>query len=162
MAVTKKSYSPASHQYEYVRARQLEGTYPGDRGTGVWPITAWRIRWGWGAPPEKAWPYQTSVWPPVEPAGIDSLARKNLGFRYQRVRSLSECKFVLAYHSPVDVSIGITRSWSDAPKGRIPERRPGEPTVAAHAVTLTGYDDSNRQLQFINSWGPSWGDKGFG
>jgi GNAT superfamily N-acetyltransferase len=162
MAITKKLYSPSSSQYGFVRARQLEGTYPGDRWTGVWPITAWRIQWGWGAPPETAWPYKTLIWPPTEPAGIDILAHKNLGFRYQRIRSLYECKLVLAYHSPVGVSIDITSSWFDAPKGRIPERRCGEPTVASHSVTLTGYDDSKQQLKFANSWGPRWGDKGFG
>jgi GNAT superfamily N-acetyltransferase len=162
MTTVKKFNLPSSRQYQYVRARQLEGTYPGDRMTGTWPITAWRVSWGWGGPPEKAWPYRTSIWPPPEPAQIDILARRNLGFRYQRVRSLYECKFVLAYHSPVAVSIDITRSWFDAPKGRIPERRHGEPTVASHSVTLTGYDDSKQQLKFINSWGPGWGDKGYG
>lgn len=162
MAIAKKTYSPSSRLYGFVRARQLEGTYPGDRGNGVWPITAWRISWGWGEPQEEAWPYETSVWPPTEPIGIDVLAHKNLGFRYQRVRSLFECKLVLAYHSPVGVSIDITKGWYDAPKGRIPERRRGEPTVASHSVTLTGYDDSKQRLKFINSWGLGWGDEGYG
>jgi C1A family cysteine protease len=34
--------------------------------------------------------------------------------------------------------------------------------VASHSVTLIGYDDSKQLLKFINSWGPGWGDKGFG
>jgi hypothetical protein len=162
MVIAKKSYSPPSRLYGFVRARQLEGTFPGDRGTGVWPITAWRIRWGWGEPPEEAWQYETSIWPPTEPIGIDVLAGKNLGLRYQRVRSLFECKLVLANYSPVVVSLDITKGWYNAPKGRIPDRRRGELTVGAHTVTLTGYDDSRHQLKFINSWGSDWGDKGYG
>ena len=119
--------------------------------------------WGWGFPPEKAWPRDTSgIWPPLEPAGIDALAHKHLGFRYQRVRSLYECKLVLAYHSPVPISIGLTKGWADPPRGRIPERRNGERTLGSHSVSLIGYNDSKRQLKFANSWGTDWGDKGYG
>jgi len=32
--------------YGFVRARPLEGTFPGDAATGVWPITALRIGYG--------------------------------------------------------------------------------------------------------------------
>jgi GNAT superfamily N-acetyltransferase len=103
------------------------------------------------------------VWPPPEPPGIDILAHRHLGPRYQRVRSLNECKYVLAYHSPlVSVSLGITSDWYHAPKGRIPERVRGEPTVSAHAVSIIGYDDSTQLLKFINTWGPNWGDRGCG
>lgn len=49
-------YSPSIH-YGFVRARQLEGTFPGDKQTGVWPITGRRISYGWGQPPEESWPY---------------------------------------------------------------------------------------------------------
>src|SRR5580704_5045853 len=132
MTAARKFSLPFSIQYQYVRARQLDGTYPGDRTTGTWPISRWRIAWGWGAPPEKAWPYNTSIWPPVEPPGMDILARKHLGVRYQRVRSLDECRYLLAFYSPLPVSIDITRNWFDPPKGRIPERRAGERTVTSH------------------------------
>lgn len=161
-AKSKEPYRSFNRQYGFVRARQLEGTYPGDQRTGVWPITSWRIRWGWGMPPEKAWPYNRSVWPPPEPAGIDTIAHRNLGFRYQRVRSLDECKFVLAYYCPIVVSLDITRSWTAPPKGKIPEWHRGEPSVASHVVTLVGYHDREKQFKFINSWGPKWGDKGCG
>ena len=49
---------PPSVRYGFVRARQLEGTFPGDKETGTWPITALRISYGWGMPPEEAWPYR--------------------------------------------------------------------------------------------------------
>ena len=86
MAISKKSHSPPSRLFGFVRGRQLEGTFPGDRGTGVWPITAWRIRWGWGDPPEKAWPYEPSIWPPAEPIGNYSpvLGSLEVGIMRQR------------------------------------------------------------------------------
>lgn len=37
-----------------------------------------------------------------------------------------------------------------------------ERPIGAHALTLVGYDDKTEQFKFANSWGPHWGDKGFG
>lgn len=31
-----------------------------------------------------------------------------------------------------------------------------------HAVYFTGYDDNKKYFEFVNSWGDTWGDKGFG
>lgn len=37
-----------------------------------------------------------------------------------------------------------------------------EKPIGSHAITLVGYNDKTRQIKFANSWGPKWGDKGFG
>lgn len=31
-----------------------------------------------------------------------------------------------------------------------------------HAVLVVGYDDAKQRFKFINSWGPTWGENGFG
>ncbi len=31
-----------------------------------------------------------------------------------------------------------------------------------HVILLTGYDSASRRFSFRNSWGPSWGDQGYG
>jgi C1A family cysteine protease len=31
-----------------------------------------------------------------------------------------------------------------------------------HAICLVGYDDSKQAFKFINSWGPGWGESGYG
>ena len=49
------SFRP-SLQYGFVRGRQLEGTFPGDRQTGVWPITGHRVSYGWGGRRKKTGP----------------------------------------------------------------------------------------------------------
>ncbi len=130
------------------------------------PITFFRVSWGWGLPPEDAWPYQRIdgqvVWPPDEPPGLDALAHQNLGGFYQRVRSLYECKLVLAYHSPVMAVLDINDKWYDPPKGRIPEIDPNDIPTATHTVCLLGYDDEKQEIKFVHSWGPRWGDNGFG
>jgi hypothetical protein len=81
-----------SAQYPYSRGRQLEGTFPGDRWTGIWVVTVMRIGHGWGYVQERFWPYDTSIWPPVEPVGLDSIAKDyRLNTYYRRVRTVMDC-----------------------------------------------------------------------
>jgi len=151
-----------SAQYPYVRGRQLEGTFPGDRWTGIWVVTVMRIGHGLGYVPERCWPYDTSIWPPVEPAGLDSIARDyRQNTYYRRVRTLTECKAILQ-RMPVCTAVTITEDWSNAVQGRIPQlQKPYVPT-GSHSVLLLGYDDEKSEFMFQNSWGIEWGDKGFG
>lgn len=147
--------------YAFVRGRQLEGTYPGDRSTGIWPITDARISRGWGSPPEEMWP-ESDEWPPSEPPNIDAAAKAYRIGRYQRVRTLLECKAVLAGLAPVLVSLEITDKWSTAPSGRIRALSPNESPCGWHSVLLVGYDDGKSEFTFQNCWGTAWGDHGFG
>jgi len=34
--------------------------------------------------------------------------------------------------------------------------------LGGHCIILVGFDDSKKYYRFINSWGSTWGDKGFG
>ena len=45
-----------SVRYGFIRARQLEGTYPGDPKEGIWGISANRVYFGWGMLDENEWP----------------------------------------------------------------------------------------------------------
>jgi len=152
-----------SAQYLFVRGRQLEGTFPGEAATGTWPITAARISRGWGAPPEEAWPYDDSSWPPPELPDIDTIAKHYPGGRYQRVRTLEECRLVIGTRRlPIMVSLDITDKWFNAPGGRIPAPLPDDERVGVHCVLLLGYDDQIQEFTFQNSWGEEWGDHGLG
>ena len=135
--------------YAFVRGRQLEGTYPGDRSTGIWPITDARIRRGWGSPPEEMWP-ESDEWPPSEPPNIDAAAKAYRIGRYQRVRTLLECKAVLAGLAPVLVSLEITDKWGTAPSGRIRALSPNESPCGWHSVLLVGYDDGKSEFTFAS------------
>jgi hypothetical protein len=106
-----------SIRYGFVRARQLEGTFPGDKATGTWPITGERISYGWGNPPEESWPY-SSDWPPEEPPDIDLIATKyRFYWPYRRVRTIEECK---SSRVPVGVSLETTDKWANPWHGHIP------------------------------------------
>jgi GNAT superfamily N-acetyltransferase len=152
-----------SRMYNYVRARQLEGTYSDDCRIGTWITSSMRIYRGWGNPTEAEWPYdgRAENWPPKEPAQIDQRAKACRIFAYQRVRTFDECKIALAQECPVIASFEIAPDdWKSS--GHIPMPRANIPPTDSHTVLIIGYDDSKRLLQFQNSWGADWGDKGFG
>lgn len=150
--------------YGFVRSRQLEGTFPGDPQTGVWPITALRVLHGWGSPPEEEWPYNgdASAWPPDEPSGMDSAAKDHRIGPYRRLRTIDECKRSLASFPCVGVSLDITEKWADPINGRIPAPSDADIHLDTHEITLDAYDDVRKEFKFWNSWGESWVDRGYG
>jgi GNAT superfamily N-acetyltransferase len=153
-----------SRLYGFVRSRQLDGTFPGDPGTGVWPITACRVERGWGRIPESDWPYPSpgAAWPPIEPPELDAIAKNYRTVRYQRITSVYEAKIAISRDWPVGASFEITNQWYEAENGMI--EMPLEPAdiIASHQVLLVGYSDEKQTFRFRNSWGPDWGDKGYG
>ena len=160
---TLSSFHP-SLQYGFVRSRQLEGTFPGDMQTGVWPITGHRITYGWGHPPEESWPYPLpdAVWPSIEPAGIDAVAKEFRYFPYKRVRTIDDCKRILLSGEPgVMVSLDVSEKWANPPEGRIPVPSPTDLTFSTHIISLDGYDRQRDEFTFYSSWG-KWGRNGYG
>lgn len=67
-----------------------------------------------------------------------------------------------AYADHVHIVVEAFESWYKAPKGRIPMPPAGDRSIGLHALLLTGYTDSGANISFINSWGPGWGDRGYG
>jgi GNAT superfamily N-acetyltransferase len=150
--------------YNFVRSRQLEGSFDEFPEKGVYPITSLRISKGWGFPPEELWPYKNGInkWPPDEPEDIDRHAKVNRIGIYQRVVGLSDCKKVLAQGMPVSVSLEIFRQWFNAVGGKIQMPAAGDENSGNHMVVLLGFDEDSSSLCFANSWGKEWGDKGYG
>jgi hypothetical protein len=153
-----------SLRYGFVRGRQLEGTFPGDGQTGVWPITGHRVSYGWGQPPEESWPYPLpgAAWPSIEPTGIDGVAKEYRFVPYKRVRTIDDCKRILLSGEPgVMVSLDISEKWANPPQGRILVPSPTDLTFSTHSIHLVSYDRERDEFTFHNSWG-NWGRNGYG
>jgi hypothetical protein len=149
-----------SRTYGFIRGRELEGTYPGPPERGIWLITAQRIGKGWGHLPEAAWPYEPQLWPPVEPPGVDELANENRTTSYTRCRTVEDCRFVLSNGGGVLAAFQIDASWLDS-DGDIKDPRNYTPETT-HSLLLFECNDATETFQFVNSWGPTWGNEGFG
>ncbi len=157
--------SQLNAMYGFLRARQLEGTLPGEPGLGVWPITSNRVFFGWGCLTFADWDTSRARgedWPPREPPGLDMAAKSRRIRYYRRVRDFKEFRQALVSQHLPSTSFRITEDWFDAEKGVIPDPRETDVIIGSHAVGFCAYDDTSGRLKFINSWGPEWGDNGLG
>jgi len=147
--------------YPWVRARQLEGTWPGSPRTGVCVSTNMRVVKGWGQVEEELWPDDGKTWPIIEPKDIDIQAKSNRIGAYQRVNTVEECRKGLDFYGGVLASFEIDDSWYKAPKGVISP--PGNQQITGvHCIPLLGYSNKKKRFVFINSWGSGWGRRGLG
>ncbi|MDF2698365.1 MAG: hypothetical protein K0S65_6749 [Labilithrix sp.] len=73
---------------------------------------------------------------------------------------LSDWREWLAFEGPILTRLDVDRTWEEATttNGRLGIYRP-DTRRGGHAVALVGYDQNGFIVR--NSWGASWGDKGF-
>lgn len=149
-----------SRTYGFIRSRELEGTLPGPPNVGTWILTTQRVNKGWGHLPEESWPFDPSRWPPIEPPGVDEIAKQRRTRSYMRCRTLDDCLSVLNRGGVVGAAFEIDDSWMtstgfiDDPSLHLPQMN--------HSVVLLDCDESEETFAFTHSWGPGWGEGGLG
>jgi hypothetical protein len=150
--------------YSFVRARQLEGTLNESPRVGVHIVTAGRVFASWGRVSEKRWPRwrKGSIWPPVEPAGLDKIAKYNRILMHYRVRDLTEMKLCLEKGMPVQFVVPIHAGWYSARGGKISNPATNQLFPENHSIVAEKYDDKLQLIRFWNNWGSSWGDSEYG
>lgn len=153
--------------YGYLRVLEMEGRQPPN--DGGWGLTLKRLAFFEGLPPDGH-PFEYVEVPdggplPPAPAVSRDLLRRNRCEFYRRIRSSTELEFLFARSRDPAVAFGIElfRSWTTTVDGSIPDPMPGEsPLGPTHVVRVIGYAPERKRFQFINSWGESWGNHGFG
>jgi Papain family cysteine protease len=71
------------------------------------------------------------------------------------------CK-VLATQTPIVVGMGVTADfWEIKPGTQLWDPAEGAETNSFHAMVLVGYDNVEKQVELLNSFGASWGHNGF-
>jgi hypothetical protein len=75
-------------------------------------------------------------------------------------RRPGDIRAIVARGYPVVLSVFAFggRGWKSALVETPPEATSGD----VHTVLIVGFDHPKKQLLFVNSWGPGWGDHGFG
>jgi hypothetical protein len=111
---------------------------------------------------DSAWPYGNPPFPADRP--VDALKQANHRDlpRWERISppSMSALEDALSAGRPVVVTFGLVpRAWFHG-HDEI-DAEPGAPITGAHAVLAVGLD-ANDRLIIKNSWGPWWGDGGYG
>lgn len=120
-----------------------------------------------GICPESRWPYDVGRFAELAPpeAWGEAYHNKLVGPVTIADGDLVGLKSRLVQGYPVAFGIvafpGL-ESHSAARTGHVPLPSLGEKPIGGHAILLVGYDALAGTYRFRNSWGPSWGDRGYG
>jgi len=163
--LNKRSGKPTdvSRLFIYYYERLLLGTVNYDSGAYI--RDGIKATNHYGASLESLWPHDISKFKlePINEAKTDALNRKVT--RYERVTNFNGCIDALTNGYPVIIGFHVYSSFmaaSVARTGNMPypnTRR--ERLLGGHAVLLVGYNKTRKVFIVRNSWGESWGDKGY-
>jgi len=155
-----------SRLFIYYNERKMEGTINEDNGAYIRDgIKSVKKE---GACPEKTWPYDISKFTkkPSSQAYKEALSFQAISYERILAANATLIKRALANNLPVVCGILVYDSFETdvvTRTGMIPmPNKKKESLLGGHAVLLVGYDDSISRFILRNSWGESWGDKGYG
>jgi C1A family cysteine protease len=157
-----KPFAP-SRLFIYYNERVMEHTVGQDAGA--------QIRDGMksvnkiGACPETDWPYVIANFTRKPPPGTFKDAPLGKAVLYQRViQTLDQMKGCLAAGFPIVLGISVYESFESqqvAKSGVVPMPASSEKLLGGHAILAVGYHDTDQRFIMRNSWGTSWGMKGY-
>lgn len=153
-----------SRLFIYYNERALEGTVVTDSGAQI--RDGIKVIASFGVCRETDWPYDIARFAEKPPAQAYSDADRERVASYQRVlQSLVQLKTCVASGFPFVFGFTVFTSFETpdvAGSGVIPLPQPSESPIGGHAVACVGYDDARQAFIIRNSWGPGWGDAGYG
>lgn len=157
------NYRDISRLFIYYYERLILGTVNYDSGAYI--RDGIKSTNKYGASLESHWPYDIRKFKqePILEAKTDALNRKVT--RYERVEDFNGCIDALTNGYPVVIGFYVYDSFmsaSVAKTGNMPyPNTKRERLLGGHAVLLVGYDKTKKVFIVRNSWGTSWGDKGY-
>jgi C1A family cysteine protease len=151
-------YYDLSEAWVYWMCKKID-EWPGVEGTSI--RYAMKVLQRLGVPCEYAWPYNPVV--KGEPRSwADLVARWALIDSYWRVNDLEDLKDALM-DGPVAIGVGVYEEiFYVGNNGIIKDPANPKYCYGGHAIAAVGYDDNTGYVKFKNSWGPRWGNKGYG
>ena len=157
----KNAFTP-SRLFLYYNERVIEHSTGTDSGAMI--SDGIRSLQTTGICPESMWPYDTSKFTTKPPTSCYTTASKYQALEahniHQDVTSMKTC---LAYGFPFVVGIAVYSSFESqavATTGIVPMPDRKEQCLGGHAVLVVGYTSDNHWI-VRNSWGTSWGQKGY-
>jgi len=148
----------------YYGEREFEGSINWDAGAEIRDGIKFCVRDG--VCDEQLWPYQISQFKQRPPVAAYTEAAKHQITGYKRVeQSLGALQSCLAAGYPFVFGFSVYNSFETQEvtrSGMVPmPNLSTEHVVGGHAVMCCGYNSKGRFL-VRNSWGPNWGDAGYG
>lgn len=157
-----KNFMP-SRLFIYYNERVIEHTVSIDNGA--------MIRDGMksvnkqGVCSERKWPYKVAKFATRPSASCYSEALSHQVLSYHRVgRDLKQMKGCLAEGYPFVFGFSVYESFESetlAKTGKLNLPEKDERQIGGHAVLAVGFNDATKRFWVRNSWGTSWGKKGY-
>lgn len=163
-----EKYTQLSPLYFYYKERVIMDTVNEDSGATI--TDGMTVLSETGVCPETDWPYITSKFTvkPVAKADQDAPQFKiNHAIPIKGssdTDTINQVKSQLAEGNAIAFGFEVFKSFMGqgvASTGNMPMPKPNEQSVGGHAVLFVGYDDAKKMFIVRNSWGTSWGDKGY-
>jgi C1A family cysteine protease len=175
-------HTDASRLFLYKATRNLMKE-TGD--TGAFLRTTMGAMVLFGLPPEEYWPYVEADFDNEPTAFCYAFAQNYQAMSYYRLDPPGTKATDLLNQIRVNLSVGLPSMFgytvyssieqADASGGKIPYPTKGDKILGGHAIVVAGYDDKLKikntaagakettgAFLIRNSWGTSWGDKGYG
>jgi C1A family cysteine protease len=159
-----------SRLYLYKSARKLARA-PGDSGIDLRTVLKAMLRFG--SPPDYLWPFDPSTYDQEPDPYLHSFSAESKSIVYVRLdnpntrgtATLKKVKAFLAAGFPVVFGFSLPSALSRV--ADIPYRPAHDAVYGGQAVVAVGFDDARMRttkgaLLIRNSWGPGWGDNGYG
>jgi C1A family cysteine protease len=151
-----------SRLFIYYNERAIEHTVRSDAGAMIRDGIKSLVKQG--VCPEKQWPYVISAFARKPPAACYTQAKRHTINSYHRIARVSEMRACLAEGYPFVFGFSVYEAFESAvvaKSGVLNLPRRGERQLGGHAVCAVGYDDKSKRLLVRNSWGPTWGKRGY-
>ena len=158
----KVSFTDLSRLFIYYNERAMEHTVKSDAGAQIRDGIKTLAKQGVCS--EAKWPYTVSKFATKPPAACYKDALNHQITSYQRILTIDEMRTCLADGYPFVFGFTVYESFmtqqvAKTGVGQMPKS--GEKVVGGHAVVAVGYDDARKTFVVRNSWGTSWGMKGY-
>lgn len=153
-----------SRLFIYYCTRGLMGTLGSDSGVDNRSLLKALNQYGWCD--ESLWPYDVSRYKQKPPTEAFAQGQGRKISQYLAVpQNLDQMRGCLASGDPFIFGFSVYASFESSEvshTGVVPMPRRGERQLGGHDVLIVGYDDQSRRFKFKNSWGPAWGQRGYG
>ncbi len=156
------AFQDLSRLFVYYNERVIEHSVKTDAGAQIRDGIKTLVKNGVCS--EKKWPYNIAKFAQKPSPACYTEAANHQVQTYHRITSLDDMRACLAEGYPFVFGFTVYSAFESAAVAKsgvlnMPGKK--ESVVGGHAVVCVGYNDAQKRVIVRNSWGPTWGQKGY-